>query len=173
MDGSADFEIVGYGNLNDLSSLKFEGEMKLKELKIQPKNFLALLTVDANLQFKENRLDIRSGNIKSDQSGLSFFGVYRRGDSPSLDLNLVGKRLDVDEIFPDSEGEKISIIDRLNQYEFFNKGKGKVKFNLDQLNYKLLNLNQVGGSIVLNNKRIEMKDLTFGANTSLKSGGKC
>ena len=172
MDGSADFKIVGSGNLNDLSSLKFEGEMKLKELKVQPKNFLALLTVDANLKFKENRLDIRSGNIKSDRSGLSFSGVYQRGDSPSLDLNLVGKRLDVDEIFPESEGEKTSLIDRLSQYEFFNKGKGKVKFNLDQLNYKLLNLNQVGGNIVLNNKRIEMKDLTFAANTSVKSEGR-
>ena len=85
------------------------------------------------MKFKENRLDIRSGNIKSDQSGLSFSGVYKRGDSPSLDLNLVGKRLDIDEVFPESEGEKISLIDRLNQYEFFNKGKGKVKFNLGSI----------------------------------------
>ena len=172
MDGSADFKIVGSGNLNDLSSSKFEGEIKLKELKIRPKNFLSFLTVDANLKLKENRLDIRSGKIKSDQSGLDFFGVYQRGDSPRLDLNLAGKRLDVDEIFPEAEGEERSIIDRLNEYEFFNKGKGKVTFKLDQLNYKLLNLDQVGGSIVLKNKEIEMKDLTFASNTSVKSGGK-
>ena len=40
------------------------------------------------------------------------------------------------------------------------------------MNYKLLNLDQVGGSIVLNNKGIEMKDLTFAANTSVKSEGR-
>jgi uncharacterized protein involved in outer membrane biogenesis len=124
------------------------------------------------LKFKENRLDIRSGNMKSDQSRLSFSGVYQRGYSPTLELNLEGQRLDVDEIFPESEGEKAYLIDRLNQYDFFNKGKGEVKFNLDQLNYKLLNLDQVGGSIVLNNKKIEMKDLIFAANTSVKSGGR-
>ena len=50
-----------------------------------------------------------------------------------------------------------------------NLARRGVKFNLDKLNYKLLNLNQVGGNIVLNNKSIEMKDLTFAANTSLKS----
>ena len=42
MDGSADFKIVGSGNLNDLSSLKFEGEMKLKELKIRPQKFFSI-----------------------------------------------------------------------------------------------------------------------------------
>jgi hypothetical protein len=172
IDGSADLKIIGSGNLNDLSSVKFEGEMKLKELKIRPKNFLAFLTVDANLEFKENRFNIRSGKIKSEQSGFSFSGVYKRGDSPSLDLNLVGKRLNVDEIFLEPEGEETSLINQLSQYKFFNKGKGEVKFNLDQLNYKLLNLDQVGGSIVLNNKEIEIKDLTFVANTSVKSGGR-
>jgi uncharacterized protein YhdP len=172
MDGVADFKIIGSGNLNDLSSVKFEGEMKLKELKIRPKNFLSFMTVDANLKFKENRLDIRSGKIKSDQSEVNFSGVYHRGDSPSLNLELTGKRLDIDEIFPKQDVEKRTLIDRLNQHEFFNKGKGNVKFNLGQLKYKLLNFDQVGGSIVLNNKEIEMKDLTFFANTSLKSGGK-
>lgn len=172
VDGSADFKIIGSGNLNDLQSSKFEGEMKLNKLKVRPKNFLSSMTVNASLKFKENRLDIRSGNIKSDQSGLEFSGVYQRGDSPRLDLHLAGKKLDVEEFFPEPEDRESSLIDRLNQYDLFAKGKGKVKFNLGQLNYKLLNLDQVAGSIILKNKEIEMKDLTFSAGTSVKSGGR-
>ncbi len=169
MDGSTDFKITGSGNLNNLQDTKFEGEMELKELKIRLKNFSSPLTVDASLKFKEGRLDIRSGNIKADQSGLRFSGVYQRGNSPSLDLNLSGKRLDMDEIFPEPQDQEMSLIDRLNQSEFFAKGKGQITFSLDQLGYKLLNLNQVAGSIVLENKQIEMKNLTFASNASVKS----
>ena len=57
--------------------------MKLKELKIRPKNFLSFLTVDANLKFKENRLDIRSGNIKSDQSESVFLVFIREAILPA------------------------------------------------------------------------------------------
>ncbi len=172
IDGSTDFKIVGSGNLNDLQRAKFEGEMKLKKLKIRPENFLTSVTVDANLKFKENRLDIRSGYIGSDQSGLDFSGVYLRGDTPSLDLNLSGKGLDIDEIFPESQGEDISLIERLNQSEFFSRGKGKVRFNLDRLVYKHLNLDKITGSITLKDREVEMKDLTFASNASVKSGGK-
>ena len=172
MDGALDFKITGSGNLNNLQDSKFEGEMKFKELKIRPKNFLSPLMVDASLIFKEGRLDIRSGNIKSGQSGLKFSGVYKRGDAPSLDLNLTGERLNIDELLPEPQGEETSFIDRLNQSEFFAKGKGEIKFDLDKLDYKLFTLDQVIGSIVLKNREIEMKDLVFDSNSSVNSGGR-
>jgi|FLOH01.1.fsa_nt_gi hypothetical protein len=172
IDGSTDFKITGSGNLNNLQDAKFEGEMELRKLKIRPKNFSSPVMVDASLKFKEDRLDIRSGSIKANQSGLRFFGVYQRGDSPSLDLDIAGKRLDIDEIFPESQDKETSIIDRLNQSEFFAKGKGQINFSLDQLGYKLLNLDQVAGSIVLKDREIEMKDLTFASNASIKSSGR-
>ena len=172
MDGAVDFKITGSGNLNNLQDSKFEGEMKFKELKIRPKNFLSPLMVDASLIFKEGRLDIRSGNIKSGQSGLKFSGVYKRGDAPSLDLNLTGERLNIDELLPEPQGEETSFIDRLNQSEFFAKGKGEMRFDLDKLDYKLFTLDQVIGSIVLKNREIEMKDLVFDSNSSVNSGGR-
>ena len=172
MDGALDFKITGSGNLNNLQDSKFEGEMKFKELKIRPKNFLSPLMVDASLIFKEGRLDIRSGNIKSGQSGLKFSGVYKRGDAPSLDLNLTGERLNIDELLPEPQGEETSFIDRLNQSEFFAKGKGEIRFDLDKLDYKLFTLDQVIGSIVLKNREIEMKDLVFDSNSSVNSGGR-
>ena len=172
MDGALDFKITGSGNLNNLQDSKFEGEMKFKELKIRPKNFLSPLMVDASLIFKEGRLDIRSGNIKSGQSGLKFSGVYKRGDAPSLDLNLTGERLNIDELLPEPQGEETSFIDRLNQSEFFAKGKGEIRFDLDKLDYKLFTLDKVVGSIVLKNREIEMKDLVFDSNSSVNSGGR-
>ncbi|MBT7936764.1 MAG: AsmA family protein [Nitrospina sp.] len=172
MDGTTDFKITGSGNLNNLQDSKFEGEMKLQGMKVRPKNLLSPLTVDANLRFKEDRLDIRSGNIKSDQSGVTFSGVYHRGEAPSLDLNLAGKRLNVDEFLPEPQDKETSLMERLNQSEFFAKGKGKIRFNLDKLDYKLFTLDQVAGSMVLNNREIEMKDLVFDSNASIKSGGR-
>ena len=172
MDGTTDFKITGSGNLNNLQNSKFEGEMKLKGLKIRLKNLLSSLTVDASLRFKENRLDIRSGNIKSDQSEVKFSGVYKRGDVPSLNLNLTGGRLNIDEFLPEPQGEETSLMDRLNQSEFFAKGKGEIRFNLDKLDYKLFALDHVAGSIVLNNRGIEMKDLVFDSNPSINSGGR-
>ncbi len=169
MDGSTDFKITGSGNLNNLQDAKFEGEMELKELKIRLKNFSSPLTVGASLKLKGDRLDIRSGNIKTDQSGLRFAGVYQGGNSPSLDLNLAGKRLDMDEISPEPQDKDMSLIDRLKQSGFFAKGKGRITFSLDQLGYKLLNLNQATGSIVLENKQIEVENLKFASNASVKS----
>ena len=172
MDGSTNFKIVGSGNLNDLQEAKYAGEIELKKFKIRPENFLSSLEVDASLEFQENRLDILSANIDSDQNELSFSGKYQRGDSPRLDLKLTGKRLDIDGIFPEPKSQEKSLIDRLNQSEFFSKGKGRVRFNLDRLGYKLLKLDKVAGEIVLNDKEIELKNLTFASNTLVKSEGK-
>ena len=172
MDGTTDFNITGSGNLNNLQDSKFEGEMKLKGLKIRPKNLLSPLTVNASLRFKEGRLDIRSGNIKSDESGVRLSGVYQRGNVPSLELNLTGRRLNIDEFLPEPQGEETSLMDRLNQSEFFAKGKGEIRFNLDKLDYQLFTLDQVAGSIVLNNREIGMKDLVFDSNSSINSGGR-
>ena len=83
IDGSMGFKITGSGNLNNLKDTKFEGEMELKELKIRSKNFLSPLTVDASLKFKEDRLNISSGNIKADQSGIRFSGVYQEATPPA------------------------------------------------------------------------------------------
>jgi uncharacterized protein involved in outer membrane biogenesis len=171
MDGTTDFKITGSGNLNNLQDSKFEGDVNLKGLKVRPKNFSSPFKVDALLKFKEDRLDIRSGNISSNQSDVKFSGVYQRGNATRLDLNVNGERLNVDEFFPEPQSNETSIIDRLNQSEFFAKGKGEIRFNLDKLDYKLFTLDQVAGSIELNNRKIEMKDLVFNSNTSIKSGG--
>lgn len=172
MDGATDFKISGSGNLNNLAEAKFEGEMKLKGLKILPENFSSPLMVNASLLFKEDRLDIRSGNIKADQSEVKFSGVYHKGPVPSLNLNLSGGKLNVEEFFPESQGEETSLMEKLNQSEFFAKGKGEIMFNLEQLDYKLVNLGKVVGEIELVDRGIEVKDLTFASNSSIESGGR-
>jgi uncharacterized protein involved in outer membrane biogenesis len=172
MDGITDFKITGSGNLNDLQDSRFECDMKLKGLKIRPKNILSPMTVDASLKFKEGRLDIRSGKIRSEQSRVEFAGVYQRGNVPSLNLNLTGERLNIDEFLPEPQSEETSFLDRLNQSKFFSEGKGEIRFNLDNLDYKIFTLDQVGGSIALDNRGIEIKNLVFNANSSIKSGGR-
>jgi hypothetical protein len=171
MDGTADFQITGSGNLNKIEDSKFEGDMKLKGLKLRPKNFLSPLMVDANLKFKEDRLDIRSGKIQSEQSSIKFAGVYQLGNAPSLNLNLNGGVLNVNEFFPEPQSEEVSFLDQLNESEFFATGKGEVRFNLEKLDYKLFTLGQVAGTIALDKRKIEMKDMVFSSNSSIKSGG--
>ncbi len=171
MDGTTNFNITGSGNLNKLQDSIFEGEMKLKGLKIRPKNFLSPLTVNASLRFKEGRLDIRSGKISSDKSDVKFTGVYQRGDVPSLDLNVTGEGVNMDDFLPEPQSKEASLLDLLNNYEFFTEGKGKIKFQLDKLNYKLFSLDHVHGTIALDNRKIEMKDLVFSSYPSVISGG--
>jgi hypothetical protein len=171
MDGITDFQVTGSGNLNNLKDSKFEGEMKMKGLKVRPKNFLSPLTVDANLKFKEDRLDIRSGKVSSEQSRIKFSGVYQRGNVPSLDLNLTGGRLNIDEFLPEPQSKETSLLDRLNQSEFFSEGKGEIRFRLDNLAYKLFTLDKVAGTIALGKRKVEMKDLVFSSKPSIKSGG--
>ncbi len=172
MDGTTDFKITGSGNLNHLSDSKFDGEMKFAGMKVRSEKFLSPLTVDASLRFKEGRLDIRAGSIKADKSEVEFSGVYKRGKTPRLDLNLTAGRLNIDEFMPEPQGKEMSFIDQLNQSEFFSKGKGEIRFDLDKLDYKLLTLDKVAGSVLLNNKEIKVKGLSFSSNSSIKSGGK-
>ena len=129
--------------------------MKLKRFKVWSKNFLSPLTVDASMKFKENRLDIRSGYISAEQSRVKFSGSCLLGNVPSLQLNLFGERLNIDEFLPAQQKEGLSLIDRLNESEFFANGESEVRFALDKFNYKLFNLDQIAGSIVVNNGEIE------------------
>jgi uncharacterized protein involved in outer membrane biogenesis len=172
IDGATDFKFSGSGNLNHLEDALFEGEMKLQGMKIRSQKFQSPLTVDANLIFKEDRLDMRSGHIKSDKSGVDFSGVYKIGDAPNLNLHLAAGNLNIDDFMPEPQGEETSFIERLKQSEFFAKGEGEVSFNLDTLNYKLLNMDQVSGRILLSNKEVELRGLSFGSNASIESGGK-
>ncbi|MBT6346080.1 MAG: hypothetical protein HOJ49_04995 [Nitrospina sp.] len=172
IDGATDFKFSGSGNLNHLEDALFEGKMKLQDMKIRSQKFQSPLTVDANLIFKEDRLDMRSGHIKSDKSGVDFSGVYKIGDAPNLNLHLAAGNLNIDDFMPEPQGEGTSFIERLKQSDFFSKGEGEVSFDLDTLNYKLLNMDQVSGRILLSNKEVELRGLSFGSNASIKSGGK-
>ena len=55
------------------------------------------------------------------------------------------------------------------QTEFFQRGKGQVIFDVEQLNLKMLHFNNVAGKILLNNKLLQIKDFRVGINPLVKN----
>ena len=168
-DGSINFNISGTGNLHQLENSRYEGKIDLINLKVKPKIFSSNLLLNAKLRFKEKRFDIRSASIASASNKLNFSGVYRRGDSPNFQLIVEGKKLDINELFSASRDKDASAVELFAQTEFFQRGKGQVIFDVEQLNLKMLHFNNVAGKIFLNNKVLQIKDFRVGNNPLVKN----
>ena len=168
-EGSINFDISGNGNLNQIQDSHFEGKTDLIDLKIKPKNLSSDLILNANLGFKEKRFDIRSANVSSSKSKLNFSGVYQLGDSPNLELMFTGEKLDINEFLPTSQGKDLKLIDLFTRTNFFKQGKGLVDFDIGELSFKMLHLNDVTGKISLKNKVLKVKDWSVGTNPFVKS----
>ncbi|MBL4665589.1 MAG: AsmA-like C-terminal domain-containing protein [Nitrospinaceae bacterium] len=170
-DGSVNFKISGNGNLNQLEDSRFAGEMDLINLKIRLEKISSEWLLNAKLRFKENRFDIRSASIVSANSKVDISGVYQHGDSPNLELILTGEKLDIDELFPESQEKDAKVIDFLVAKDFFQKGRGQILFDVGQLDFKILHLNKVAGKFSLNDKVLQLTDLNVGDNPLIKSFG--
>lgn len=170
-DGAMNFKIAGSGNLNQLEDSRFEGNMDLINFKIRPEKISSDLLLNAELRFKENRFDIRSASVASENSKINFSGVYQRGDKPNLELSLTGDKLDINELLPVSREKNARVIDLFTRTDLFAKGKGQILFDLGQLNFKYLHLNKVGGKISLKNKVLQLADWKVGSNPLVKSRG--
>ncbi|MEK9629036.1 MAG: AsmA-like C-terminal region-containing protein [Nitrospinota bacterium] len=170
-DGSIDFNISGKGNLNQIDSSLFEGQVDLINLKVKPENLSSDLIVNARLGFKEKKFDIRSASVASPNSRLDFSGVCQLGDSPVLDLKLKGEKLDINELMPVSKDKDTKLMDLFTRTEFFKQGKGQLVFDVGQLNFKLLHLNNVAGKVSLEDKTLHLKDWSVGTNPLVKSTG--
>jgi len=168
-DGSINFNISGTGNLNQLENSRYEGKIDLINLKVKPERFPSNLLVNAKLRFKEKKFDIRSASIVSASNKLNFSGVYRRGDSPNFQLIVEGEKLDINELLSASRDKDASAVELFAQTEFFQKGKGQVIFDVEQLNLKMLHFNNVAGKIFLNNKVLQIKDFRVGVNPLVKN----
>ncbi len=171
-DGSINFNISGNGNLNQIEDSRFEGKMHLIDLKIKPEKLSSELLLNAKVGFKENRFDIRSASVASANSKIKFSGVYQRGDTPNLELILVGDKLDINDLLPESEGKDAKVIDLFTRTDFFKQGKGQLLFDVGQLNFKMLHLNKVTGKISLNDKALQLTEWNVGTNPLVESSGK-
>ena len=170
-EGSINFDISGDGNLNQIEDSRFEGKMDLINLKIKPKNLSSDLILNAEVGFKKKRFDIRSANVSSPNSKLNFSGLYQLGDSPNLELTFTGEKLDINELLPASQEKDVKLIDLFTRTNFFKQGKGRLDFDVGELSFKMLQLNNVTGKISLNNKSLELKDWSVGTNPLVKSSG--
>lgn len=171
-DGSINFNISGNGNLNALEDARFEGKMNLINLKIKPEKISSDLILNANLRFKENRFDIRSASVASAGSKVNFTGIYEMGDAPNLEIIITGEKLDIDELIPGSQEEDARVIDLFTKAGFFRKGKGQLLFDIQQLKFKMLHLNNVTGKFFLKEKRLQLTDWNVGTNPLVESSGK-
>jgi len=170
-EGSINFNISGNGNLNQIEDSRFEGKMNLINLKVKPENLSSDLLLNAKLGFKDDRFDIRSASVVSTNSKVDISGVYQRGITPKLELILTGDKFDIDELLPEAQEQDAKVIDSLVGTEFFQKGEGRILFDVGQLNFKMLRLNKVVGKFSLKDKVLRLTDLNVSDNPLVKSFG--
>ncbi len=171
-EGALNFNISGNGNLNQIEDSRLEGKLELINLKISPEKLSSDLFLNAKLGFKNNRFDIRSASVASENSKVDFNGVYQRGDAPSLKLMLSGEKIDINELLPNSQDKDTKMVDLITQTDFFKNGKGEIHFDVEQFNIKLLRLNNVAGKISLKDKELKLSGLNVGANPLIENSGK-
>ena len=169
--GHIDFVIYGEGNLNKLEDSELEGKVNLVNLKIKPEKISSDLTLNAKLRFKENRFDIRSANVALADSKFNFSGIYERSDVPNLEIKLTGKKLDINELMEESQQKDAKVLDLFTKTDFFKKAKGQILFDVGQLHFRMLQLNNVKGKISLKDKSLQLSDWKIGTNPLVKSSG--
>jgi len=170
-DGFVNFKISWDGNLDQLEDSRFSGKMDLINLKIRPEKITSEWLLNAKLGFKDNRYDIRSASIVSANSKMDISGVFQRGDSPNLELILTGEKFNINELLSESQEEDAKVIDFLVTKDFFQKGTGKILFDVGQLNFKMLHLNKVAGKFLLKDKVLQLTNINVGDNPLVKSFG--
>jgi len=169
--GHIDFVIYGNGNLNNLQDSDLEGKINLANLKIKPEKMSSDLTLNAKVSFKENRFDIRSANVALADSNFNFSGIYDRSHAPNLEIKLTGKKLNINELMEDSQQKDAKVLDLFTKTDFFKKAKGQILFDIGQLNFRMLRLNNVKGKISLKDKNLQLSDWNIGTNPLVKSSG--
>jgi len=169
--GHIDFVIYGEGNLNNLEDSDLEGKINLVNLKIKPEKISSDLILNAKLRFKENRFDIRSANVALADSKFNFSGIYERSDAPNLEIKLTGKKLDINELMEESQQKDAKVLDLFTKTDFFKKAKGQILFDVGQLHFRMLQLNNVKGKISLKDKSLQLSDWNVGTNPLVKSSG--
>ena len=170
-DGHIDFAIYGEGNLNKLEDSKFEGKVNFVNLKIKPEKISSDLTLNAKVRFKESRFDIRSASVALADSKFDFSGIYERSDVPNLEIILTGKKLDINALMDESRQKDAKVLDLFTKTDFFRKAKGQILFDVKQLHFRMLQLNNVKGKISLKDKNLELSDWNVGTNPLVKSTG--
>jgi len=173
--GKVDFNISGRGNLNRLEDSLFKGSAILRDLIFKWKDRKNPLTLSADIKFSGNNFSIRSGQMKSGRSQLTYSGMGKIGEYPELILKLIGKTLAVDELISektDHDGDETNFKDILQKSRLLSNGKSKISVDLDQLDYKWLTLSDVSGRFSLKDQEITFDGLQVGFQNPIKLDGK-
>ena len=169
--GSADFNIQGQGNFNDLENSRFKGRINFKNLEFLPEDHEQVLTLNAGVKFAGKTFQINGGRLASDLSAVFFDGVYQRGPNPKLDIKVSGKRLVMEELLPFEKAEDANLGSFLNESELFSNGTTKISFDLDELDYKRLTLKMVSGNVSVEKKKIKISKLDLGKEGNIRGRG--
>ncbi len=169
-DGSADFNVTGKGSLKDFDSVEFSGNAVLKDLRFSPRKNLHDFILNAQVAFSGGRFEVQQGKLESDRTRLRFNAIYQQGTQPKLDLKIQGQDLILDELLPET-GEGGTLATFLDDVTLFSKGACRIAFDLDTLDYRVLNLKAVSGDIAVEDKKLNIQRLDFGKPSRIQGRG--
>ncbi len=169
--GIADFNITGKGDFKDIANAEFSGNVDLKDLKFSPRDNLHDFILNARVAFAGGHYDVQQGKLESDRTRLMFSAQYKQGPRPKMDLKILGRDLILDELLPESSGKEGGMVKMLHDFTLFSEGACRIAFDLDTLDYRVLNLKAVSGDIAVENRKLNIKRLDFGKPSRIKGRG--
>lgn len=160
--GAMTFETKGEGKISRLEEAHFSGKAKVVQMQLKPNHFLNTLTLDTEVRFSGRKIEVSEGTLKSDRSNVRFMGAGELGSPLNLDLKLTGDRLVVDELLPEPDDKDVDFKTYMSDSPFFSRGTGRVKFALDRLNFKFLDLPNASGLFTLDGGELKVNTLDIG-----------
>lgn len=161
--GKVSFDIKTKGSLDDLDAVTFKGDMDFKSLVFKPRGYDGPLVLSAKVKFLRKKLNIRNGEFAFAGSRFRFKGGYSWARRPVFDLAISGKKLDLNQVFPNEAISLVGLRALLDESKLFTQSTGKLVFSLDHLDFMFWRMKKVVGELALKNKILwlDKLEITF------------
>ncbi len=155
MSGNLDLRLKAQGHGNQAGSIQYSALADLKRFRYQRAGMNRPVNLSGNLEFGKKHYKFKNLKVVSANSNVNVSGEFREGPQPYLNLDILGRTLDVQDFFPmqaKSEPQRM-----VAQSALLSRGTSKVELNLEQMNYKFWHLNNVSGSLTFKDKRLDIE----------------
>ena len=162
LGGSARFHISAQGNFRKLEEAVIQGDVRLKEIEYKPDHFIVPIKFNADMKFKNKYFQIKKGKLEAKGSKVFFSGNYQGGETPRVELQLMGPGLDLNQMVSKEGEPSQGFLGWLSETRVFSKGSGEIKIKLNRFAQKYCTLPEVSGKLTFRDKILRTNNLNLG-----------
>ena len=162
MGGDLRFLITAEGDFRKLEETVLDGKVRLEGIEYKPDTFLVPIKISANMKIKNNQFILSKGELESKGSKLFFGGVYSGGESPHLNLQLVGPGLDLNQMISEEGKPSKGFLAWLSGTRVFASGSGEIAIKVNQFAWDFWRIPEIAGTFTFKDQVLQTNDLTIG-----------